>query len=125
MDKDLDLIEISPNTNPPVCKIMSFSKFKYDQSKKEKNKSKNKELKEIRFKPFIDIGDYNNKMSKIRKFLREQRKVRVTIRSKGRSTMENANVLAQRIITDLEDIAKLEVEPKKEGRALNMQFKNI
>ena len=62
---------------------------------------------------------------KKKKFLKEQRKVRVTIRSKGRSTMENANVLAQRIITDLEDIAKLEVEPKKEGRALNMQFKNI
>lgn len=123
----MDLIEISPNTKPPVCKIMSFSKFKYDQSKKirEKNKSKNKDLKEIRFKPFIDIGDYNNKIDKIKKFLKEQRKVKVTIRSKGRSTAENADNLTKRIIEDLKEVAKLEIAPKKEGRTVNMQFKNI
>ena len=123
----MDLIEISPNVNPPVCKIQSFSKFKYDQSKKEreKNKTKNKDLKEIIFKPFIDIGDYNNKIVRIRKFLKEQRHVKITIRAKGRSTSKNMNTLIDRIKDDLKDIAKLESEPKIEGRTVNMQFRNI
>ncbi len=119
--KGLDLIEISPNANPPVCKLMSFSKYKYEQSKKDrenKQKNKTKDIKEIRFKPFIGIGDYNNKINRIREFLEDKHRVKIVIRMTGRASNENATLLMKRIIVDLENDMKLESEPKLEGRTI-------
>lgn len=100
---------------------MSFSKYKYEQSKKDrenKQKNKTKDIKEIRFKPFIGIGDYNNKINRIREFLEDKHRVKIVIRMTGRASNENATLLMKRIIVDLENDMKLESEPKLEGRTI-------
>jgi len=109
-DRELDLIEISPKANPPVAKIMSWSKFKYEQDKKQKEQHKNKaaEMKEMWFKAFIEEGDLQHKLKKVEEFLAKKHPVKLTIRAKGRVTREHMNGLIKRILEILAD--KCEVD---------------
>ena len=121
----LDLVEISPGANPPVCKIMDFGKFKYEQQKKAveaKKKQKIIEIKEVKFRPNIDTHDYDVKMRSVSKFLGEGDKVKVTLRFRGREMahQELGRELLQRIAGDIEEIGKIESMPKMEGRQMIM-----
>ena len=121
----LDLVEISPGANPPVCKIMDFGKYKYEQQKKAveaKKKQKIIEIKEVKFRPNIDTHDYDVKMRSVTKFLGEGDKVKVTLRFRGREMahQELGRELLQRIAGDIEDVAKIEAMPKMEGRQMIM-----
>ncbi|MCR4697283.1 MAG: translation initiation factor IF-3 [Lachnospiraceae bacterium] len=122
----LDLIMISPNAAPPVCRIEDFGKFRYEQLRKEKdNKKKQKttEVKEIRFSPNIDTNDFNTKMNAARKFLTKGEKVKVTVRFRGRE-MTHGVPTAKKLLDDfaegLADVASLEKEAKVEGRSIAM-----
>ena len=121
----LDLIEISPNANPPVCKIIDIGKYIYDLQKKA-NKAKKKQkvinLKEIKLRPVTEIHDYNFKIKNALKFLKKGDKVKFTVRFKGRE-MQHTNLgdkLMQRIINDTGGLGKVEVPPKFEGRQIIM-----
>ncbi len=121
----LDLVEISPNATPPVCKIMDFGKFKYEQQKKAaeaKKKQKVTEIKEVKFRPNIDTHDYDVKMKSVSKFLGEGDKVKVTLRFRGREMahQELGRDLLQRVAGDIEDMGKIESMPKMEGRQMTM-----
>ncbi|MDG1458620.1 MAG: translation initiation factor IF-3 [Pseudoprimorskyibacter sp.] len=121
----LDLVEISPNANPPVCKIMDFGKFKYEQQKKEseaRKKQKIIEVKEVKFRPGTDIHDYDVKMRNVLKFLENGDKVKVTLRFRGRE-MAHQNLgreLLYRVADDVKDMGKVENMPKMEGRQMIM-----
>ena len=124
-DVGLDLVEISPNADPPVCKIMDFGKFKYEQQKKAneaKKKQKVIEVKEVKFRPNIDTHDYDVKMRNVNRFLEDGDKVKVTLRFRGREMahQELGRDLLQRIAADVEDVAKIESMPKMEGRQMIM-----
>ena len=121
----LDLVEISPQADPPVCKILDFGKFKYEAKKKSqdaKKKQKTISLKEIKFRPNIGIGDFDVKMRNILKFLEDGDKVKVSLQFKGREIVHNeiAKQLFAKIIERAGDVAKLELEPKLEGRQMMM-----
>ncbi len=121
----LDLVEISPNATPPVCKIMDFGKFKYEQQKKAaeaKKKQKVTEIKEVKFRPNIDTHDYDVKMRSVTKFLGEGDKVKVTLRFRGREMahQELGRDLLQRVAGDIETMGKIESMPKMEGRQMTM-----
>ena len=124
-EEGLDLIEISPNTNPPVCKIMDMGKYKYDLQKKAnlaKKKQKVILLKEIKLRPVTEIHDYNFKIKNAKKFISKGDKVKFTIRFKGRE-MQHLDIgrkLMSRIIDDTKDIAKVETQPKFEGKQMTM-----
>ena len=121
----LDLIEISPNANPPVCKIMEMGKNKYDLQKKAniaKKKQKIVALKEIKLRPGTDVHDYNCKIKNAKKFLTKGDKVKFTVKFKGRE-MQHINLgkdLMNRIIDDAKDVGKVETRPKFEGRQMIM-----
>ena len=124
-EEGLDLIEISPNANPPVCKIIDIGKYKYDLQKKT-NKSKKKQkivnLKEIKLRPVTDVHDYNFKIKNAQRFLEKGDKVKFTVRFKGRE-MQHTNLgkdLMQRIIQDIIKVGKVEVQPKFEGKQIIM-----
>ena len=124
-DEGLDLIEISPNANPPVCKIMDMGKYKYDLQKKAnqaKKKQKIVSLKEIKLRPGTEIHDYNFKIKNAKKFLTKGDKVKFTVKFKGREMqhIELGKNLMNRIIEDTKDIAKVETHPKFEGRQMIM-----
>ena len=124
-DEGLDLIEISPNANPPVCKIMDMGKYKYDLQKKAnqaKKKQKTVSLKEIKLRPGTEIHDYNFKIKNAKKFLQKGDKVKFTVRFKGREMqhVELGKNLMNRIIEDTKEIGKVEVSPKFEGRQMIM-----
>ena len=119
----LDLIEISPNANPPVCKIIDIGKYKYDLQKKA-NKAKKKQkivnLKEIKLRPVTEIHDYNFKIKNAQKFLTKGDKVKFTVQFRGRE-MQHTHLgyeLMQRIINDIANLGKVEVQPKFEGRQI-------
>ena len=121
----LDLIEISPNANPPVCKIMDMGKYKYDQQKKAnqaKKKQKVVSLKEIKLRPGTEIHDYNFKIKNAKKFIIKGDKVKFTVKFKGREMqhVELGKNLMNRIIEDTKDIGKVETHPKFEGRQMIM-----
>ena len=123
----LDLVEISPNAVPPVCKIMDLGKFKYEQQKREaeaRKKQKIIEIKEIKFRPGTDTHDYDVKMRSVMKFLGEGDKVKVTLRFRGREMahQELGLDLLKRVAADVEDIAKIENMPKLEGRQMVMMI---
>ena len=123
--EDLDLIEISPNANPPVCKIMDIGKYKYDLQKKAnqaKKKQKIVSLKEIKLRPGTEIHDYNFKIKNAKKFITKGDKVKFTVKFKGREMqhVELGKNLMSRIIEDTKDIAKVETHPKFEGRQMIM-----
>ena len=121
----LDLVEISPNANPPVCKIMDFGKFKYEQQKREseaRKKQKVIEIKEVKFRPNTDTNDYDVKMRNVFKFLENGDKVKVTLRFRGRE-MAHQNLgreLLERVAEDTKDKGKVENFPKMEGRQMVM-----
>ena len=121
----LDLIEISPNANPPVCRITDVGKYKYDLQKKA-NKAKKKQkivnLKEIKLRPVTEIHDYNFKLKNALKFLQKGDKVKFTVKFKGREIqhINLGNKLMERIINDIVIVGKVEVPPKLEGRQIVM-----
>ena len=121
----LDLIEISPNANPPVCKIIDIGKYKYDLQKKA-NKAKKKQkiinLKEIKLRPVTEIHDYNFKINNSKKFLEKGDKVKFTVKFKGREMQHThlGNQLMDRIINDTAKLGKVEVSPKFEGKQIIM-----
>jgi len=121
----LDLVEISPDANPPVAKILDYGKFKYQEQKKAaeaRKRQKIVEIKEIKMRPSIDDHDYDVKMRAIRRFFDEGDKVKVTLRFRGRELAHQQlgwDVL-QRVKTDTEPIAKVESEPRMEGRQMVM-----
>ncbi len=125
-EADLDLVEISPNAQPPVCKIMNYGKFLFEKSKaqkEQKKKQKQIQVKEIKFRPGTDEGDYQVKLRNLRRFLEGGDKAKVTIRYRGREMahLEIGIELLNRVKTDLEDIATCESFPKKvEGRQMIM-----
>ena len=121
----LDLIEISPNANPPVCKIMDMGKYKYDLQKKAnqaKKKQKTVSLKEIKLRPGTEAHDYNFKIKNAKKFLTKGDKVKFTVKFKGREMqhIQLGKDLMERIITDTKEIGQVEVRPKFEGRQMIM-----
>lgn len=121
----LDLVEVSPNAEPPVCKILDYGKFKYEAQKK-KNEAKKKqkviEVKEIKLRPSIDDNDYGVKMRNMRKFLEEGDKVKVTLRFRGRELAHQdlGMKVLEKVRDDLEDLGKVEQVPKMEGRQMVM-----
>ena len=126
----LDLIEISPNANPPVCKIIDIGKYKYDLQKKA-NKAKKKQkiinLKEIKLRPVTEIHDYNFKIKNAQRFLTKGDKVKFTVQFKGREMQhtELGYELMKRIIQDTSSVGKIEVEPKFEGRQIVMIVQSL
>jgi translation initiation factor IF-3 len=126
-DAGLDLVEISPNATPPVCKVMDLGKFKYEQQKREaeaRKKQKIIEIKEIKFRPGTDTHDYDVKMRSVMKFLEEGDKVKVTLRFRGRE-MAHQDLgleLLNRVRTDVGELGKVESMPKLEGRQMVMMI---
>lgn len=124
-DAGLDLVEISPNAVPPVCKILDYGKFKYEAQKKRNEARKNQKIidvKEIKMRPNIDDHDYDVKMRSVHKFLNEGDKVKVTMRFRGREMAHQdigMNVL-MRVKDDVDELAKVEQHPKLEGRQMVM-----
>ncbi|MGI3211622.1 translation initiation factor IF-3 [Roseovarius tibetensis] len=121
----LDLVEISPNANPPVCKIMDYGKYKYEQQKREseaRKKQKVIEVKEVKFRPGTDTHDYDVKMRNVLKFLEGGDKVKVTLRFRGREMAHQdlGRDLLERISEDVKDVGKVENMPKMEGRQMVM-----
>lgn len=121
----LDLVEISPNASPPVCKVMDFGKYKYEQQKREaeaRRKQKTIDIKEIKFRPNTDTHDYEVKMKSVIKFLGNGDKVKITMRFRGREMAHQqlGLELLNRVENDLVDIGKVENMPKLEGRQMVM-----
>ena len=120
-EKDLDLALVSPNSNPPVCKIMNYGKYKFEQQKKEKEARKNQkvfEIKEIRITPNIEDHDYGFKCKNAKKFLEEGHKVKITVRFRGRELnyLKGGENVLNRFIEDLADISTVEKKPVLEGK---------
>ncbi|PYG34669.1 translation initiation factor IF-3 [Pelagimonas varians] len=123
----LDLVEISPNANPPVCKIMDYGKFKYEQQKREseaRKKQKTIEVKEVKFRPGTDTHDYDVKMRNVFKFLEGGDKVKVTLRFRGREMAHQqlGRELLERVAGDVKELGKIENMPKMEGRQMVMMI---
>ena len=121
----LDLVEISPSADPPVCKILDYGKFKYEAQKKAnvaRKKQKTIDLKEIKMRPNIDTHDYDVKMRSIFKFIAEGDKVKVTLRFRGREMahQELGMKVLNRVRGDVDEVAKIEQFPKMEGRMMTM-----
>ena len=129
-DESLDLIEISPNANPPVCKIMDIGKYKYDLQKKAslaKKKQKVVSLKELKLRPGTEIHDYNFKLKNAKKFLVKGDKVKFTVKFKGREMqhIQLGKDLMSRIIEDTKEVGKIETHPKFEGKQMIMVIQPI
>ena len=124
-EANLDLVEISPNADPPVCRIMDYGKFRFEENKKlqtAKKKQKQTQVKEIKFRPGTDIGDYKIKLRKLISFLEEGDRTKVTLRFRGREMahQELGLELLQRVKADLDEYGTVEQEPKMEGRLMVM-----
>ena len=124
---NLDLVEISPNASPPVCKIMDFGKYKYEQQKREseaRKKQKIIEVKEIKFRPGTDKHDYDVKMRSVYKFLENGDKVKITMRFRGREMahQELGRELLELVAEDVKEHGKVENIPKLEGRQMTMMI---
>lgn len=124
-DAGVDLVKIAPNAQPPVCRIIDYGKFRYEQSRKEKEARKKQkviEIKEIRMSPNIDTNDLNTKVAAARKFLSKGDRVKVTLRFRGREMahMNNSKYILDDFAQALADIATVEKAPKVEGRTLTM-----
>jgi len=124
-DQELDLVEVSPNADPPVCRIMDFGKFVFEQNKKAQSarrKQKQVHVKEIKFRPGTEEGDYLVKLRKLREFLEDGDKAKITLRFRGREMahQELGAKLLARVRSDLEDIGAVEQMPQMEGRQMVM-----
>lgn len=125
VDSGLDLVEVSPDAKPPVCKILDYGKYKYQEQKKAaeaRKKQKTVEVKEIKMRPNIDDHDYDVKMRSMRRFFDDGDKVKVTLRFRGREMAHQqiGRDLLLRVKTDIDEIAKVESEPRLEGRQMVM-----
>jgi translation initiation factor IF-3 len=125
VEAGLDLVEIAPNSEPPVCKILDYGKYKYQAQKKAaeaRKKQRTVEIKEIKMRPNIDTHDYDVKMRSIRRFFEEGDKVKITLRFRGRELAhpELGMKLLQKVKADFEPVAKVEYEPRMEGRQMIM-----
>ena len=121
--KGLDVVEVSPNTEPPVCKILDHGKYLFEQKKKTqgaKKKQKTIQVKEIKFRPLIEKGDYEVKVNKIKDFIEQGNKVKISLRYRGREMrhVELGHDLLKRVLTDIEGISSVEQEVQFEGRQL-------
>jgi len=121
--KGLDVVEVSPNTEPPVCKILDHGKYLFEQKKKTqgaKKKQKTIQVKEIKFRPLIEKGDYEVKVNKIKDFIEQGNKVKISLRYRGREMrhVELGHDLLKRVLTDIEEISSVEQEVQFEGRQL-------
>lgn len=129
-EQGLDLVEIAPNAEPPVCRVMDYGKYKYQQAMKAKQARKNQsrvEVKEMKFRPKIDVGDYETKKGHVLRFLKKGARVKVTIMFRGREMAhpeQGMNVL-DRLADDLKPYATVESQPKLEGRNMHMLFAPI
>lgn len=124
-EKDLDLVKIAPNATPPVCKIMDYGKFRFEQLKKEKEAKKNQrvvEIKEVRMSPNIDTNDFNVKLKNAQKFLKEGNRVKVTVRFRGREMAHTSigEVLLKQFGEQCAEVAAVEKNPKLDGRHMTM-----
>ena len=121
----LDLVEIAPNAEPPVCKILDYCKFKYEQARKAKAARKNQvkiEVKEMKFRPKIDVGDYETKKGHVLRFLKKGARVKITIMFRGREMAhpEQGRIVLDRLAEDLKPYATIEQKPLIEGRNMHM-----
>ena len=126
-EAELDLVEVSPNAKPPVCRIMDYGKFRFEQSKKQqeaRKKQKQIQVKEVKFRPGTDEGDYQVKLRNLIRFLSDGDKAKVTLRFRGREMVHQdlGMKLLTRIEADLQDYATVEQRPKLEGRQMIMVF---
>jgi translation initiation factor IF-3 len=125
LDRELDLVEISPNADPPVCRLMDYGKFLYaSNKKKQEGKKKQKQIvvKEVKFRPGTDIGDYDVKLRKLLEFLADGNKTKITLRFRGREMAhpELGLEMLQRVEADLAEVSVIEQTPKIEGRQMIM-----
>ena len=124
-DADLDLVKISPNAVPPVCKLMNYGKFRFEQSKKEKEARKNQhvvEIKEIRMSPGIDVGDFNTKLKNAQKFIADGNRVKVSVRFRGRE-MAHTDIgrdLLNQFAEQCAEVANMDKSAKLEGRMMSI-----
>lgn len=124
-EADLDLVKISPNAVPPVCKLMDYGKYRFEQTKRDKEAKKNQhvvEIKEVRMSPSIDIGDFNTKLRSAQKFLSEGNRVKVTVRFRGRE-MAHTDIGKAQLLKFAEqcgEVATMDKEPKLEGRHMSI-----
>ena len=124
-EQGLDLVKISPQATPPVCKLMDYGKFRFEQAKREKEAKKNQhvvEIKEIRMSPGIDVGDFNTKLKNAQKFLADGNRVKVSVRFRGRE-MAHTDIgkdLLVRFAEQCAEVATLDKEPKLEGRSMSI-----
>ena len=124
-EQGLDLVKISPQATPPVCKLMDYGKFRFEQGKREKEAKKNQhvvEIKEIRMSPGIDVGDFNTKLKNAQKFLADGNRVKVSVRFRGRE-MAHTDIgkdLLVRFAEQCAEVATLDKEPKLEGRSMSI-----
>ena len=124
-DEGLDLVEIAPNATPPVCRIMDYGKFKYEQQKKKQEAKKRQsvvQIKEIKVRPKTDDHDYETKLRHIRRFLEDGDRCKVTVFFRGREIVHKDRGISilERVVQDLADVAKVDQEPRAEGRTLQM-----
>ena len=124
-ERGLDLVKISPQAQPPVCKLMNYGKFKFEQSKREKEQRKNQhtvEIKEIRMSPGIDVGDFNTKLKNAQKFLADGNRVKVSVRFRGREMAhtEIGRDLLTKFAEQCAEVATMDKAPKMEGRSMTM-----
>jgi translation initiation factor IF-3 len=126
-EMNLDLVEVSPNASPPVCRIMDYGKFRFEAKKQQnlnKKKTKQVQVKEIKFRPRTEEGDYNTKVRKLREFLENGDKIKVTLRYRGRefAHQELGLKLLKRVSADLDEFGTVDQMPKMEGRQMVMMM---
>ena len=124
-ERGLDLVEVAPLAEPPVCKIMDFGKYKYEQAKKAHESKKHQKIvqfKEVKMRPGTDVHDYNFKLNNAKRFLEEGNKVKVTVVFRGREMAHTdlGSVLLNKVVADIQEAGNIEQMPKQEGRALSM-----
>jgi translation initiation factor IF-3 len=124
-ERGLDLVEVAPNANPPVCRIMDYGKYRYQQQKKQQEARKKQttvQIKEIKVRPKTDEHDFNTKVKHVRRFLESGDRCKVTVFFRGREIVhkDRGQDILQRVYEAVEDIAKMEQEPKSEGRTMNI-----
>ena len=126
-EADMDLVEVSPDAKPPVCRIMDYGKFLFEENKKRhaaKKKQKQIQIKEVKFRPTIDNHDYQTKLRRVLRFLEENDKVKVTMMFRGRQVThpEIGRRILERLTADVEGLGLVEQAPKMEGRLMTMQL---
>jgi translation initiation factor IF-3 len=124
-ERGLDLVEVAPNANPPVCRIMDYGKYRYQQQKKQQEARKKQttvQIKEIKVRPKTDEHDFNTKVKHVRRFLESGDRCKVTVFFRGREIVhkDRGQDILQRVYEAVEDIAKMEQEPRSEGRTMNI-----